>query len=96
VTEHTLTSREFAVDPLKVKKLAKNDDVVVVTNRGEPELAVLPYAVYRTLIEAPANAAPTKPRSLYDSIAGDDEVAAIDIEFERDKSLPRFIDFDDE
>lgn len=48
MTETQLTSRDFAADPLKVKQLVKKN-VVVVTNRGEPELAILTYAEYRAL-----------------------------------------------
>jgi PHD/YefM family antitoxin component YafN of YafNO toxin-antitoxin module len=48
MTEMQLTSRDFAADPLKVKQLVK-EKVVVVTNRGQPELAILTYAEYRTL-----------------------------------------------
>jgi PHD/YefM family antitoxin component YafN of YafNO toxin-antitoxin module len=48
MTETQLTSRDFAADPLKVKQLVK-ENVVVVTNRGEPELAILTYTEYRAL-----------------------------------------------
>jgi PHD/YefM family antitoxin component YafN of YafNO toxin-antitoxin module len=48
MTEKQLTSRDFAADPLKVKQLVKKN-VVVVTNRGEPELAILTYREYRAL-----------------------------------------------
>ena len=72
MSERTITSRDFAAEPLKVKQLVATD-TVIVTNRGRPELAILPYERYRALTAASA------PRTLLEAL-GDEEAGAVELE----------------
>ena len=72
-----ISSREFAAEPLPVKQLV-GTDVVVVTNRGRPELVILPYERYRALAAA-------LPATALEALGSED---AGDIELE----IPRFAD----
>lgn len=76
---HEISSREFASDPLKVKRMV-DDGAVIVTNRGVPELAILPYERYRSLVEANP---PTALEALSDPAA-----AAIEFDAPRLDDLP--------
>lgn len=50
----TFTSRDFNREPGRIKRAAA-DGPVVITDRGKPILAVMPYAEYRLLKAQPAN-----------------------------------------
>ena len=81
-----ISSREFAAEPLKVKRLVRSGPVIV-TNRGVPELVVIPYERWRALV-------PQVSESLVD-VLGDDAAAEIDFEPPRIELDPRPIDLDD-
>ena len=45
----TLTSREFVHNVSAAKRAASEGDTVIITDRGEPSLALIPIAEYRRL-----------------------------------------------
>ena len=75
----TFTSREFNREPGRIKRAAA-DGPVIITERGRPIMAVLPYGAYERL-----NAAPGTILDALDM----DGVGEIDIDFERPATVPR-------
>ena len=45
----TVTSREFVHNVSAAKRAASEGDTVIITDRGEPSLALIPIAEYRRL-----------------------------------------------
>lgn len=75
----TFTSREFNREPGRIKRAAA-DGPVIITERGRPILAVLPYGAYEHL-----NAVPGTILDALDM----DGVGEIDIDFTRPVTVPR-------
>lgn len=48
MTIKEISSRAFAADPLKVKQMVKKA-TIIVTNRGKPELAIIPFDLYNII-----------------------------------------------
>jgi hypothetical protein len=82
-----ISSREFAAEPLKVKRLAW-DGPVVVTNRGRPELVILRYDRWRALV--PNDVPEDLAAALADEFGGDLNFVVPRLELE-----PRPVDLDD-
>jgi len=80
VSQKTISSREFASDPLAVKRWVGSSDVIV-TNRGRPELALLTYERYQWLVAA---LPPTALEAL-----GDSEAAEVEFDPPKLRDLPR-------
>ncbi|MDP9897384.1 prevent-host-death family protein [Variovorax boronicumulans] len=51
----TVTSREFVHNVSAAKRLASEGGTVIITDRGEPALALMPIAVYRRLTKTDRN-----------------------------------------
>ena len=69
----TVTSREFVHNVSAAKRLASEGGTVIITDRGEPSLALMPIAEYRRLTRT--------DRSLVDLLRMP-EADSIDIDFE--------------
>jgi hypothetical protein len=82
-----ITSREFAAESLKVKRLARTGPVVV-TNRGRPALVVVPYERWRALVPQDV------PEDLIEAL-GDEDGGEIDLEVPRAELDPHPVDLDD-
>jgi PHD/YefM family antitoxin component YafN of YafNO toxin-antitoxin module len=82
-----ISSREFAAEPLKVKQMARSGPVIV-TNRGEPELVILRYERWRTLV--PQDVPEDLLDALADDVGPDTEFMVPRIELE-----PRPVDLDE-
>ena len=81
-----ISTREFAAEPLKVKRLAQ-DGPVVVTNRGRPELVILRYERWRLLV----------PQEVSEDLAealGDEAAAEVEFDPPRAELDPRPADLD--
>ena len=81
-----ISTREFAAEPLKVKRLAQ-DGPVVVTNRGRPELVILRYEWWRALVPQGV------PEDLAEAL-GDEAAAEVDFDPPRAELDPRPADLD--
>ena len=81
-----ISTREFAAEPLKVKRLAQ-DGPVVVTNRGRPELVILRYERWRALVPQEV------PEDLAEAL-GDEAAAEVDFDPPRAELDPRPADLD--
>ena len=82
-----ISSREFAAEPLKVKQLVRSGPVVV-TNRGQPELVIVPYELWRALV--PQDVPEDLAEALADEFGVDIELNVPRIELE-----PRPVDLAD-
>jgi PHD/YefM family antitoxin component YafN of YafNO toxin-antitoxin module len=82
-----ISTREFAAEPLKVKQLARGGPVIV-TNRGQPELVIVRYERWRTLV--PQNVPEDLVEALEDEAGAELEFAVPRVELE-----PRSVDLDD-
>ncbi|MCR6481062.1 type II toxin-antitoxin system Phd/YefM family antitoxin [Variovorax sp. ZS18.2.2] len=51
----TVTSREFVHNVSAAKRAAAEGDHVIITDRGEPSLALIPIAEYRRLMKTDKN-----------------------------------------
>lgn len=51
----TVTSREFVHNVSAAKRAATEGDTVIITDRGEPALALMPIAEYRRLTKTDKN-----------------------------------------
>ncbi|MDR2874338.1 MAG: type II toxin-antitoxin system Phd/YefM family antitoxin [Methylobacillus sp.] len=51
----TVTSREFVHNVSAAKRVADEGGTVIITNRGEPTLALIPIAEYQRLTKAGKN-----------------------------------------
>ena len=51
----TVTSREFLHNVSAAKRLASEGGTVIITDRGEPSLALIPIAEYRRLTKTDKN-----------------------------------------
>jgi antitoxin (DNA-binding transcriptional repressor) of toxin-antitoxin stability system len=51
----TVTSREFAHNVSAAKRVASEGGTVIITDRGEPSLALMPIAEYRRLTRTDKN-----------------------------------------
>lgn len=80
----TFSSRDFNREPGRIKRAAA-DGPVIITERGRPIIAVMPYAEYERLKAPPAN--------ILDALDMD-EVGDIEIDFSRPASFPRAATFD--
>lgn len=80
----TFSSRDFNREPGRIKRAAA-DGPVIITERGRPIIAVMPYAEYERLKAPPAN--------ILDALDMD-EVGDIEIDFSRPASFPRSATFD--
>jgi prevent-host-death family protein len=80
----TFSSREFNREPGRIKRLA-SDGPVIITERGRPIIAVMPFAEYERLKAPPAN--------ILDALDMD-EVGDIAVDFSRPATLPRPAVFD--
>ena len=81
-----ISTREFAAEPLKVKRLAQ-DGPVVVTNRGRPELVILRYERWRALVPQEV------PEDLAEAL-GDEAAAEVEFDPPRAELDPRPADLD--
>ena len=81
-----ISTREFAAEPLKVKRLAQ-DGPVVVTNRGRPELVILRYERWRALVPQEV------PEDLAEAL-GDEAATEVDFDPPRAELDPRPTDLD--
>lgn len=79
--EDEISSREFAAEPLKVKQLIRKSRAVIVTNRGEPELVILPYDTYLRLRNS-------QPESVLEALE-DEAAAKVDFEIPPMKEVSR-------
>ncbi len=52
---HTVTSREFVHNVSAAKRAAVEGNTVIITDRGEPSLALIPIAEYRRLTKTDKN-----------------------------------------
>lgn len=80
----TFTSREFNREPGRIKRAA-TEGLVVITERGKPIMAVLPYGAYESL-RAGAG-------TILDALDMDG-VGEIEIDFTRPPTHPRAATFD--
>ena len=80
----TFSSRDFNREPGRIKRAA-TDGPVIITERGKPIIAVLPFAEYERLKAPPAN--------ILDALDMD-EVGDIEVDFARATTLPRPAVFD--
>ncbi|WP_375429630.1 type II toxin-antitoxin system Phd/YefM family antitoxin [uncultured Sphingomonas sp.] len=80
----TFTSRDFNREPGRIKRAAA-DGPVIITERGKPIMAVMPYAEFERLKGPPAN--------ILDALDMED-VGDIDIDFARPVTFPRPALFD--
>lgn len=51
----TVTSREFLHNVSAAKRVASEGGTVIITDRGEPSLALIPIADYRRLMQTDKN-----------------------------------------
>lgn len=51
----TVTSREFVHNVSAAKRVANEGGTVIITDRGEPALALIPIAEYRRLMKTDRN-----------------------------------------
>ena len=84
MTKKQFSSREFNREPGRIKRAAK-DGPVIITERGEPTLAVISWADYCAL----KRPSPSLLERL--SVPG---LSAIVLETERAKTVPRAAEFD--
>ncbi|KST58934.1 hypothetical protein AO398_19575 [Methylobacterium sp. GXS13] len=84
MTVPTFTSREFNREPDRIKRDAA-DGPVIITERGRPIMAVLPYDAYERLKASPGN--------ILDALDMEG-VGDIDIDFTRPATFPRPATFD--
>jgi prevent-host-death family protein len=84
MTVPTFTSREFNREPGRIKRAAA-DGPVIITERGRPIMAVLPYDAYERLKASPGN--------ILDALDMEG-VGDIDIDFTRPATFPRPATFD--
>ncbi|RYF12257.1 MAG: type II toxin-antitoxin system Phd/YefM family antitoxin [Oxalobacteraceae bacterium] len=84
VAMRTFSSRDFNREPGRIKRAAV-DGAVIITERGRPIMAVMPFAEYERLKASPAN--------ILDALDMDD-VGDIDIDFTRTVTAPRPALFD--
>ncbi|MCJ2116247.1 type II toxin-antitoxin system Phd/YefM family antitoxin [Methylobacterium sp. J-001] len=84
MTVPTFTSREFNREPDRIKRAAA-DGPVIITERGRPIMAVLPYDAYERLKASPGN--------ILDALDMEG-VGDIDIDFTRPATFPRPATFD--
>ena len=80
----TFSSRDFNREPGRIKRAAA-DGPVIITERGRPIIAAMPFAEYERLKAPPAN--------ILDALDME-EVGNIDIDFTRPVTLPRPAVFD--
>ena len=80
----TFTSRDFNREPGRIKRAATHEHVII-TERGQPTIAVLPFADYQRMIGGTG--------SILDALAMDG-VGEIDVDFTMPKSQPRPVSFD--
>ena len=80
----TFSSRDFQRTPGVIKRAAA-DGAVIITERGRPIIAVLPFAEYERLKAPPGN--------ILDALDMDD-VGDIEVDFARVASFPRPAVFD--
>ena len=80
----TFSSREFNREPGRIKRAAV-DGPVIITERGRPIIAVMPFAEYERLKAPPGN--------ILDALDMD-EVGDIEVDFTRPQSIPRPAVFD--
>ena len=80
----TFSSRDFQRAPGLIKRAAI-DEAVIITERGRPIIAVMPFAEYERLKAPPAN--------ILDALDMD-EVGELDVDFARVASFPRPAVFD--
>lgn len=80
----TFTSRDFNREPGRIKRAAAAGPVII-TERGKPIIAVMPFSDYERLKAPPAN--------ILDALDMD-EVGDIDVDFTRPVSFPRPAAFD--
>ena len=69
----TVTSREFVHNVSAAKRVASEGGTVIITDRGEPSLALIPIAEYRRL---------TKTDKSLDELLRMPEADAIEFDFE--------------
>jgi prevent-host-death family protein len=81
----TFTSREFNREPGRIKRAAA-EGPVVITERGKPIMAVLPYGAYERLTGTP-------PGTILDALSMEG-VGEIEIDFPRPTTPPRAATFD--
>ena len=84
MSEPTFTSRDFNREPGQIKRAAA-DGPVIITERGKPMLAVLPYADYQRLKAPPAN--------ILDALDMPG-VAEIELDLTRPVTYPRAVSFE--
>ncbi|RYF16675.1 MAG: type II toxin-antitoxin system Phd/YefM family antitoxin [Oxalobacteraceae bacterium] len=80
----TFSSRDFNREPGRIKRAAA-DGPVIITERGRPIIAIMPFAEYERLKVPPAN--------ILDALDMD-EVGDIEVDFSRQATLPRPAAFD--
>ncbi|MBZ6383916.1 MAG: type II toxin-antitoxin system Phd/YefM family antitoxin [Sphingomonas sanguinis] len=80
----TFSSRDFQRAPGVIKRAAV-DGAVIITERGRPIIAVMPFAEYERLKAPPGN--------ILDALDMD-EVGDIDVDFSRPATFPRPAVFD--
>lgn len=80
----TFSSRDLNREPGRIKRAAV-DGTVIITERGKPIIAAMPFAEYERLKGAPTN--------ILDALDMD-EVGDIEVDFTRPASTPRPATFD--
>ena len=80
----TFSSRDFQREPGRIKRAAV-DGPVIITERGRPIIAVMPFTEYERLKAPPGN--------ILDALDMD-EIGDIDVDFSRPASAPRPAMFD--
>jgi prevent-host-death family protein len=78
MSELRLGARDFAADPLGAKNKARDGAIVVITNRGKPDVAMVSYERWKALEAA-------LPQSVLEAL-GEHSASAIDFE------APRLLD----
>ena len=84
MTESTFTSREFNCEPGRIRRAAAQGPVII-TERGRPIMAVLPYGAYERMRAAPG--------TILDALDMEG-VGEIEIDFDRPPCVPRPATFD--
>ena len=79
----TVTSREFVHNVSAAKRVASEGGTVIITDRGEPALALIPIAEYRRLMKT--------DKSLVELLRMP-EADALDLDFEPIRIQPKDID----
>ena len=82
MTESTFTSREFSREPGRIRRAAA-EGPVIITERGRPIMAVLPYGAYERMRAAPG--------TILEAL---DMEGVGEIDFDRPPSVPRPASFD--